>query len=63
LGSFSLVLSPISTWLKQKPIKNRWQPLPHQTALLPIGTLARETQKKNHFPVSKKESLSIPGVI
>jgi hypothetical protein len=43
----------MSTWFKQKPIKNRWQPLPHQTALLPIGTSARRTQKKNHFPVSK----------
>ena len=53
LGFVSLVLSPMSTWLKQKPIKNRWQPLPHQIALLPIGTLAGGTQKKNHFPVSK----------
>jgi hypothetical protein len=28
LGPLSLVMSQMSTWLKQKPIKNRWQPLP-----------------------------------
>jgi hypothetical protein len=53
LGSASLILSQIPTWLKQELIKNRWQPLPHQIALLPIGTFAGGTQKENHFPVSK----------
>jgi hypothetical protein len=54
LSSVSFVLLPkMSTWLEQKPIKNRWQPLPHQIALSLIGTLARGTQKNNHFPVSK----------
>jgi hypothetical protein len=56
----------MSTWLEQKPIKNHWQPLPHQIALSPvgIGTLARGTKKKslpgvknnifdNHFCVSR----------
>jgi hypothetical protein len=36
----------MSTWLKQKPIKNRWQPLPYQIALLPIEFLARGTLNK-----------------
>jgi hypothetical protein len=40
---------------KEKPIKNRWQSLPHKTALLPTGILARGIQKMNHFPVSKMD--------
>jgi hypothetical protein len=50
-GPVSFFLSLMSTWLEQKPIKNRWQPLPHQTVLLPMGILARGTPKK-----------SLPGV-
>jgi hypothetical protein len=45
LSSVSFVLSQMSTWLEQKPIKNHWQSLPHQTALFPIGTLARGLKK------------------
>jgi hypothetical protein len=48
LGSVSFVLSPMSTWLEQNPIKIRWQPLPCQIALLPTRILkisARGTQK------------------
>jgi hypothetical protein len=47
LISVSFVLSPMSTWLEQKPIKNHWQPLPHQTALFPTGALVRGTKKKS----------------
>jgi hypothetical protein len=36
----------MSIWLKQELIKNRWQPLPRQIALLPMGILAGGTQKK-----------------
>jgi hypothetical protein len=43
----------MSTCLKQKPIKNRWQPLPHQTNRVPPH---RDLGSRN----SKKEPL--PGV-
>jgi hypothetical protein len=59
LGSVSFVFSPIPTWLEQKPIKNHWQPLPHQIALLLIGTLARGTQKKSLPGVKNNISIAI----
>jgi hypothetical protein len=42
LEPYQLSSSPMPTWpitrtKEKKPIKNRWQPLPHQTALLPVG--------------------------
>jgi hypothetical protein len=51
----------MSTWLKQRPIKNRLQPLPRQTALLPIGTLARGrgTQNKSIAGVQNNISIAI----
>jgi hypothetical protein len=59
LGPLNFFLSPIPTWLKEKPVKSHWGPLPHPTALLPTpqGSWVAELKKStfrcpNNTPVA-----------